>query len=161
MRTCSAKRGLLLSEGANLMLTSWPTRLRCQSARLGCGSEPYTKCGASTLLAGRKTPLAATRHRFMLAGMGSTSRSPSEHQKTDAVSTTKRKHDYKGKKMRPDSPCVAVCTTLYDEICKGCGRTYVEVANWVFMTEDEREAVWQRIDAEATAWRYNKYKDRV
>ena len=56
---------------------------------------------------------------------------------------------------------MAVCTTLYDEICKGCGRTYIEVANWVFMTEDEREAVWQRIDAEATAWRYNKYKDRV
>jgi len=63
--------------------------------------------------------------------------------------------------MRPDSPCVAVCTTLYDEICKGCGRTYVEVANWVFMTDDERDSVWQRIDADATAWRYNKYKDRV
>jgi len=58
--------------------------------------------------------------------------------------------------MRPDSPCVAVCTTLYDEVCKGCGRTYIEVANWVFMTEDEREVVWQRIDAEATAWRYRQ-----
>ena len=63
--------------------------------------------------------------------------------------------------MRPDSPCVAVCTTLYDEVCKGCGRTYVEVANWVFMSDEEREVVWHRIDAEATAWRYNKYKDRT
>jgi uncharacterized protein len=27
--------------------------------------------------------------------------------------------------MRPDSPCIAVCTTLYDEKCKGCGRTYL------------------------------------
>lgn len=63
--------------------------------------------------------------------------------------------------MRPDSPCIAVCTTLYDEVCKGCGRTYVEVANWVFMTEDQREVVWQRIDADGTAWRYTKYKDRV
>lgn len=69
--------------------------------------------------------------------------------------------DGKGERMRPDSPCVAVCTTLYDEVCKGCGRTYVEVANWVFMTDEEREVVWKRIDAEATAWRYNKYKDRT
>jgi len=29
---------------------------------------------------------------------------------------------------RPNSPCIAVCTTLYDEHCKGCGRTYIEVA---------------------------------
>ena len=63
--------------------------------------------------------------------------------------------------MRPDSPCVAVCTTLYDEVCKGCGRTYIEGANWVFLSEEEREVVWQRIDADGTAWRYNKYKDRV
>ena len=63
--------------------------------------------------------------------------------------------------MRPESPCIAVCTTLFDKVCKGCGRTYVEVANWPFYTDDEREAVWQRIDAEATAWRYTTYKDRV
>jgi predicted Fe-S protein YdhL (DUF1289 family) len=62
---------------------------------------------------------------------------------------------------RPDSPCIAVCTTLYDEHCKGCGRTYVEVANWNSMSEEEREAVWQRIDTKATAWRYNRYQDRV
>ena len=62
---------------------------------------------------------------------------------------------------RPDSPCIAVCTTLYDEVCKGCGRTYVEVAQWLSMTEEEQEAVWLRIDAEATSWRYNRYKERV
>jgi predicted Fe-S protein YdhL (DUF1289 family) len=62
---------------------------------------------------------------------------------------------------RPDSPCIAVCTTLYDEVCKGCGRTYLEVAQWNVLPEDEREAVWQRIDNEATAWRYNIYKNRV
>ena len=54
--------------------------------------------------------------------------------------------------MRPDSPCIAVCTTLYDENCKGCGRTYMEVANWIGMTPDEQEA---------TSWRYTTYKDRV
>lgn len=63
--------------------------------------------------------------------------------------------------MRPDSPCIAVCTTLYDEKCKGCGRTYLEVAHWNEMALPDREVVWKRIDKEATAWRYNRYKDRV
>lgn len=62
---------------------------------------------------------------------------------------------------RPDSPCIAVCTTLYDEVCKGCGRTYIEVANWNAMDGNEREVVWQRIEAERTAWRYNIYADRA
>lgn len=63
--------------------------------------------------------------------------------------------------VRPDSPCVAVCTTLYDEVCKGCGRTYVEVAQWNGMAAPAKEAVWNRIEAEGTAWRFNRYKDRV
>ena len=62
---------------------------------------------------------------------------------------------------RPDSPCIAVCTTLYDVECKGCGRNYIEVAHWNVMTPEQKEVVWQRIDSEATAWRYNRYKDRV
>jgi len=47
-----------------------------------------------------------------------------------------------------DSPCVAVCSTLYDDICRGCGRTAMEVANWVFMSAEEKQAVWQRIRAQ-------------
>lgn len=62
---------------------------------------------------------------------------------------------------RPDSPCIAVCTTLYDEHCKGCGRTYIEVAQRSGMNDTDREVVWQRIETEATSWRFNKYKDRV
>ena len=62
---------------------------------------------------------------------------------------------------RPDSPCIAVCTTLYDDHCEGCGRTYIEVAQWNSMSTEERELVWQRIDAEGTWWRYTTYKDRV
>ena len=62
---------------------------------------------------------------------------------------------------RPDSPCIAVCTTLYDEVCNGCGRTYMEVAQWNSMTQEQQESVWVRIDAQATAWRYNRYKDRT
>jgi predicted Fe-S protein YdhL (DUF1289 family) len=63
--------------------------------------------------------------------------------------------------IRPNSPCIAVCTTLYDENCKGCGRTYMEVALWNEMQQHDKEQVWKRIDKEATAWRYNRYKDRV
>jgi predicted Fe-S protein YdhL (DUF1289 family) len=44
-----------------------------------------------------------------------------------------------------DSPCVAVCSTLYDEICRGCGRTAMEVANWVFLSDDEKREIWLRI----------------
>ena len=49
---------------------------------------------------------------------------------------------------RPDTPCVAVCSTTFDEICRGCGRSVAEVANWVSMTPEHKEAVWQRILAQ-------------
>lgn len=44
-----------------------------------------------------------------------------------------------------DSPCVAICSTLFDDICRGCGRSVMEVSNWVFMTVEEKDAVWDRI----------------
>jgi predicted Fe-S protein YdhL (DUF1289 family) len=56
---------------------------------------------------------------------------------------------------RPDSPCIGICSTLFDEVCQGCGRTQLEVSNWVFMTDEERNAVWTRILAEGTAQGYN------
>jgi predicted Fe-S protein YdhL (DUF1289 family) len=62
---------------------------------------------------------------------------------------------------RPDSPCIAVCTTLYDEKCRGCGRTYIEVAQWNGYTQEQKDAVWERIEREGTAWRFNQYKDRA
>lgn len=49
---------------------------------------------------------------------------------------------------RPDTPCVAVCSTTFDEVCRGCGRTVSEVARWVFMTEEEKDVVWKRIITE-------------
>ncbi|MBP6019454.1 MAG: DUF1289 domain-containing protein [Burkholderiaceae bacterium] len=44
-----------------------------------------------------------------------------------------------------DSPCVAVCSTLYDDICRGCGRTITEVANWICLDDTEKRQIWQRI----------------
>lgn len=49
---------------------------------------------------------------------------------------------------RPDTPCVAVCSTTFDEVCRGCGRTVIEVAHWVSMSAEQKELVWQRITAE-------------
>jgi predicted Fe-S protein YdhL (DUF1289 family) len=49
---------------------------------------------------------------------------------------------------RPDTPCVAVCSTTFDEVCRGCGRTVIEVAHWVSMTPDQKELVWERILAQ-------------
>ncbi|VVE86959.1 hypothetical protein PBR20603_00883 [Pandoraea bronchicola] len=55
---------------------------------------------------------------------------------------------------RPDSPCIGVCSTLFDDVCKGCGRTAYEVSNWVFFTDEEKAAVWARINREGTAMRF-------
>ena len=46
---------------------------------------------------------------------------------------------------RPDTPCVAVCSTTFDDVCRGGGRTVVEVAHWVSMNAADKELVWQRI----------------
>lgn len=50
--------------------------------------------------------------------------------------------------VRPDTPCVAVCSTTFDEVCRGCGRTVAEVANWVSMNAEQKEVVWVRILAQ-------------
>jgi predicted Fe-S protein YdhL (DUF1289 family) len=54
----------------------------------------------------------------------------------------------------PDSPCIGVCSTLFDDVCKGCGRTAVEVSNWVFLSDEEKRVVWERIVSEGTAMRF-------
>jgi predicted Fe-S protein YdhL (DUF1289 family) len=54
----------------------------------------------------------------------------------------------------PDSPCIGVCSTLFDDVCKGCGRTAFEVSNWVFMSDEQKAAVWERIAREGTAMRF-------
>lgn len=69
-----------------------------------------------------------------MAGTSSMSARPSE----DAMSIPER----------PDTPCVAVCSTTFDEVCRGCGRTVVEVAHWVSMSAADKELVWQRILAQ-------------
>ena len=62
---------------------------------------------------------------------------------------------------RPDSPCIGVCDVLYKDVCSGCGRHYLEVAQWTEFTEEQKARVWQRIEAEMNAKRFTTYKERA
>ena len=55
-----------------------------------------------------------------------------------------------------DSPCIGICTTLFDDICQGCGRTIGEVSTWVVMSSEEKKGVWARIEKEGTAVRFTR-----
>ena len=55
-----------------------------------------------------------------------------------------------------DSPCIGVCSTLFDDVCQGCGRTAQEVCNWVFMSTEEKESIWKRITQEGKALRFTR-----
>jgi predicted Fe-S protein YdhL (DUF1289 family) len=57
---------------------------------------------------------------------------------------------------RPDSPCIGVCSTLFDDVCKGCGRTAGEVSNWVALSASEKAVVWERVITEGTAMRFTR-----
>ena len=62
----------------------------------------------------------------------------------------------------PDAPCIAICSTSQgDAVCKGCGRTFLEVQRWTEMTPAEKRATWRRITQEGTAWRFNRYAERA
>ncbi|GAB4207753.1 MAG: hypothetical protein Fur0019_12650 [Tibeticola sp.] len=62
----------------------------------------------------------------------------------------------------PDTPCIAICSTSQgDGVCKGCGRSFDEVQHWPAYTPAEKRAVWRRIRAEGSAWRFNRYAERA
>lgn len=62
----------------------------------------------------------------------------------------------------PDTPCIAICSTSQgDEHCKGCGRSFTEVQHWLAFSPAEKRAVWHRILAQGSAWRFNRYAERA
>ncbi len=62
----------------------------------------------------------------------------------------------------PDAPCIAICsTTQGDATCKGCGRRFDEVQRWPGLSPVQKREVWHRITQEGTAWRFNRYAERV
>ncbi len=61
-----------------------------------------------------------------------------------------------------DAPCIAICSTAQgDALCKGCGRTEDEVQHWTALSPAEKRSVWHRITMDGTAWRFNRYAERV
>jgi predicted Fe-S protein YdhL (DUF1289 family) len=61
--------------------------------------------------------------------------------------------------MGISSPCIAHCSTgLGDNVCRGCGRTFIEVANWSVLDPEAQQAVLERLPARrqlqrvAAAW---------
>ena len=49
------------------------------------------------------------------------------------------------KKSPIESPCISVCR-YENEVCVGCGRTVDDITNWSDMTDDEKQAVLNRLD---------------
>lgn len=61
-----------------------------------------------------------------------------------------------------DTPCIAICSTSQgDETCRGCGRTFGEVQNWLEFSPVQKRSVWRRITMEGTALRFTRYKERA
>jgi len=50
--------------------------------------------------------------------------------------------------IKNGTPCRGICSVTFDAICKGCGRTVDEVANWAVLDENERDIIWDRLIAE-------------
>jgi predicted Fe-S protein YdhL (DUF1289 family) len=49
------------------------------------------------------------------------------------------------------SPCNKVCRmSPRTGLCEGCLRTIDEIASWSSMSDDEKRAVWERIDERRT-----------
>ena len=57
-----------------------------------------------------------------------------------------------GKRDLTDSPCVGVCsaTSLGDEICIGCGRTFLEVRDWNTYSAQQKRMINCRLQAQTS-----------
>jgi predicted Fe-S protein YdhL (DUF1289 family) len=55
------------------------------------------------------------------------------------------------KKLPIESPCISVCR-YENEVCVGCGRTVDEIVNWYDMTDDEKQAVLNRLEKDSKGW---------
>ena len=50
--------------------------------------------------------------------------------------------------QEPSSPCIGYCSTsLGDAVCLGCGRSAEEIDQWIVLDEEQKRAIWARINA--------------
>lgn len=53
------------------------------------------------------------------------------------------------KKKMIKTPCIGTCSTgLGDEICRGCGRTYIEVIEWNSYPDWKKASILRRLENE-------------
>ena len=55
------------------------------------------------------------------------------------------------KKSPIESPCISVCR-YENEVCVGCGRTVDDITNWYDMTDNEKQAVLNRLEKKEKGW---------
>lgn len=55
------------------------------------------------------------------------------------------------KQSHIESPCISICR-YENEVCAGCGRTVDEVVGWWDMSDDEKQAVLNRLEKEQDGW---------
>jgi predicted Fe-S protein YdhL (DUF1289 family) len=49
--------------------------------------------------------------------------------------------------QRIKTPCVGLCSTVFgDHVCRGCKRFHHEIVNWNAYSDDEKRAVWARLE---------------
>tara|TARA_B100000780_G_scaffold255122_1_gene203614 strand:+ start:411 stop:590 length:180 start_codon:yes stop_codon:yes gene_type:complete len=45
------------------------------------------------------------------------------------------------------SPCTGICTLINNnKLCVGCGRSIDEIVNWVYLSNDKKEKIIQKIN---------------
>ncbi|MGE4407812.1 DUF1289 domain-containing protein [Pseudomonas sp.] len=50
-------------------------------------------------------------------------------------------------KQRIQTPCIGLCSTVYgDNVCRGCKRFHHEVVSWNGYGDEEKRAVWRRLE---------------
>lgn len=50
--------------------------------------------------------------------------------------------------MEVPSPCQNICILDTEMVCIGCGRTAEEVSRWTAMSNEEKQAVLDRLESE-------------
>jgi len=49
------------------------------------------------------------------------------------------------------TPCIGVCQ-VRDNRCQGCGRTLEEIGQWIYYSDQEREAMMEKLENEKYTW---------
>ncbi|HPE56182.1 MAG TPA: DUF1289 domain-containing protein [Bacteroidales bacterium] len=44
------------------------------------------------------------------------------------------------------SPCIQVCKYDSDDICMGCHRSMEEITGWLFMSDDKKQEIMERVE---------------